>query len=143
MIGFHTYEGHSMTVLVSYVPSPEGYVALNAGIAAARTTQQPIVVLNVAVGSNYSDVTFADEKDLDGVRARLVEEGLGTDVRQVLDARDVAEEVLTLAAALPASMIVVGLRRRSAVGKLLLGSNAQQIILSANCPVLSVRPDDS
>ncbi|MDQ1735394.1 MAG: hypothetical protein QOH56_1645 [Pseudonocardiales bacterium] len=132
-----------MTVLVSYVPSAEGYVALGAGLRAAKTTKQPLVVLNVAVGSNFAEPTFAEEKDLDAVRARIAEEGLEVDVRQVTGARDVAEEVLKLADSLPASLIVVGLRRRSAVGKLLLGSNAQHIILSANCPVLSIRPDPS
>ncbi|MDQ1718627.1 MAG: hypothetical protein QOE89_2580 [Pseudonocardiales bacterium] len=132
-----------MTVLVSYVPSAEGYVALGAGLRAAKTTQQPLVVLNVAVGSNFAEPTFAEEKDLDAVRARIAEEGLEVDVRQITGARDVAEEVLKLADSLPASLIVVGLRRRSAVGKLLLGSNAQHIILSANCPVLSIRPDPS
>ncbi|MDQ1733497.1 MAG: hypothetical protein QOK10_3656 [Pseudonocardiales bacterium] len=132
-----------MTVLVSYVPSPEGFVALDAALDAARTTQRPLVVLNVAVGQNFADPTFADEKDLDAVRERIAASGIEPDVRQVTDARDVAEEVLKLADALPASLIVVGLRRRSAVGKLLLGSNAQQIILSADCPVLSVRPKPS
>jgi nucleotide-binding universal stress UspA family protein len=130
-----------MTVLVSYVPSPEGYAALTAAINAAQPNDESVVVLNVAVGSNFADPTFADEKDLDAVKQRLDEVGLKSQVRQVTNASDVAEEVLSLANSLPASLIVVGLRRRSAVGKLLLGSNAQQIILSANCPVLSVRPD--
>jgi nucleotide-binding universal stress UspA family protein len=129
-----------MTVLVGYVPSQEGYAALSAAVDYARTTARPLVVLNVAVGNNFADPTFADEKDLDAVRKGLAESGVEPDIRQVTDARDVAEELLKLADALPASLIVVGLRRRSVVGKLLLGSNAQHIILSANCPVLSVRP---
>jgi len=132
-----------MTVLVSYVPSSEGFAALNAAIDVARLTAQPVVVLNVAVGSNFADPTFADEKDLDAVGQALARAGLPADIRQVTDARDVAECVLLTADAISATLIVVGLRRRSAVGKLLLGSNAQQIILSANCPVLSVRPDPS
>ncbi|MGX7680797.1 universal stress protein [Jatrophihabitans sp. DSM 45814] len=130
-----------MTVLVSYVPSAEGFAALEAGMQAAKTTDQDLVVLNVVVGSNFADPTFAEEKDLEAVRSRIAQRGIKGDVRQALDARDVAEEVLKAADALPASLIVVGLRRKSLVGKLLLGSNAQQIILSANCPVLSVRPD--
>lgn len=129
-----------MTVLVSYVPSEEGYAALQAGLSAAKAFGRALVVLNVAVGKPVADPTFADEKDLDGVRAAITAEGLEVDVRQVVDARNVAEAVLALADELPASLIVVALRRRSAVGKLLLGSNAQQIILGASCPVLSVHP---
>lgn len=129
-----------MTILVSYVPSAEGFAAMHAAVRAAKLANTSLTVLNVAVGSNFADPTFADERDLDAVRQRLVEEGVEADIRQVTEARDVSEEVLRIADEVGAELIVVGLRRRSAVGKLLLGSNAQHIILSANCPVLSVRP---
>jgi nucleotide-binding universal stress UspA family protein len=46
---------------------------------------------------------------------------------------DIADEV-------GAELIVIGMRRRSAVGKLLLGSTAQRILLDARCPVLAVKP---
>jgi nucleotide-binding universal stress UspA family protein len=50
--------------------------------------------------------------------------------------------VLGVAEEVGAELLVVGLHRRSPVGKALLGSNAQQILLNARCPVLAVRADD-
>jgi nucleotide-binding universal stress UspA family protein len=45
---------------------------------------------------------------------------------------NVAEEV-------GADFLVIGLRRRTPVGKLILGSDAQRILLDATCPVLAVK----
>ncbi len=50
-----------------------------------------------------------------------------------------AEDLVRAASDFEADLIVIGLRRRSAVGKLLLGSNAQEILLEAKCPVLTVK----
>ena len=55
------------------------------------------------------------------------------------DARDPAEELIRTAESADAEFIVIGLRRRSPVGKLLLGSNAQRVLLDACCPVLAVK----
>jgi nucleotide-binding universal stress UspA family protein len=39
------------------------------------------------------------------------------------------------------SMLVIGLRRRTAVGKLIMGSMAQEILMSISCPILAVKAD--
>lgn len=39
-----------------------------------------------------------------------------------------------------AELVVIGIRRRTAVGKLVLGSNATEILMRAPCPVLAVKP---
>ena len=50
-----------------------------------------------------------------------------------------AEEILRIAVEQDAGLIVIGLRRRSPVGKLFMGSTAQQILLDAPCAVLAVK----
>jgi nucleotide-binding universal stress UspA family protein len=129
-----------MTILVPYVPTSEGFTALGQGIDEARRRGSRIVVLNVVLNDNFAAVTSADEQQIDAVEARLTELGIDHEVRQSTDVDSVADQVLRAAEDLDAELIIVGLRRRSAVGKALLGSNAQQIILGAPCPVLSVRP---
>ena len=54
---------------------------------------------------------------------------------------DSAEELIRTAETTDADFIVIGLRRRSPVGKLLLGSNAQRVLLDAACPVLAVKAE--
>jgi nucleotide-binding universal stress UspA family protein len=69
--------------------------------------------------------------------ATLAEAGLEYEVQRA--GSDLAEQVLTLAEDHDAALIVMSTKRRSPVVKLLLGSNAQQVILEAECPVLLVK----
>ena len=53
--------------------------------------------------------------------------------------KSTVEEIEELVHTLQASVLVIGLRRRTAVGKLLLGSTAQEILMTVSCPVLCVK----
>ncbi|MFF3374052.1 universal stress protein [Streptomyces sp. NPDC002680] len=128
-----------MTVLVGYVPSPEGEAALRAGIDEARLRGEKLLVVNTSRGDAYVDPRFAQEPDLAHVREDLAALGIEFDIRQVLGGGDAAEEIIELAEKLDVSLVVIGLRRRSAVGKLITGSAAQQILLGTDCPVLAVK----
>ncbi|MEU8649989.1 universal stress protein [Streptomyces sp. NPDC048737] len=128
-----------MTVLVGYVPSPEGEAALRAGIDEARLRGERLLVVNTSRGDATVDPRFAQEPELAHVREDLAALGVEFDVRQVLGGRDAAEEIVELAAGADVSLVVIGLRRRSAVGKLIMGSAAQRILLDAGCPVLAVK----
>ncbi|TLS46501.1 universal stress protein [Streptomyces montanus] len=128
-----------MTVLVGYVPSPEGEAALRAGIDEARLRDEKLLVVNTSRGDALLDTRFAQEPDLAHVREDLAALGVEFEIRQVLGGRDAAEEIIDLAELPDVSLVVIGLRRRSAVGKLIMGSAAQQILMGVDCPILAVK----
>ena len=128
-----------MTIIVGYVPRPEGRAALDAAIEQARLLGQPVTVLNTSRGERQVDPAYASEDDLTEVKRVLEDSGVTYTVRQSVSGRDVSEEVVEAAEAERARLIVIGLRRRSPTGKFLFGSTAQRILLDAECPVLAVK----
>jgi len=131
------------TIVVGYVPTPEGLAAVDYAVSHARTTGGArIVLVNSGAHGRDSDPKFAAADDLDALAARFDEAGLEHEIRQSAQALSPAEEILTAAEDTDADLIVIGLRRRSPVGKLFLGSSSQQVILDAACPVVAVKRAD-
>ena len=86
-----------------------------------------------------SDPRFASEPALEEVRARLTETGVAFELVQLVRGHEASEELVEAADRVKASLIVIGIRRRTPTGKLITGSQAQRILLDANCPVLAVK----
>lgn len=88
---------------------------------------------------NYVDVILEDsERDLAALAHSLEGHGEAPAVRALARSGDAAEEILRLAAEEDCDLIVIGLRRRSKVGKFLLGSNLQDILMTTERPVIAV-----
>ena len=79
------------------------------------------------------------EQNLDQVKREFATLGLACDIHVVISALSAGENIVEFAEQNSIDLIVIGVRRRSKVGKLLFGSNAQLIILTAPCPVLTVK----
>ena len=128
-------------VVVGYVAKPEGEAAVEQGIAEARLRHATLIVVNSHRGGREfdDDSSAQSEHDLSALEARLQESGLEYEVRQLVRGFEPAEDLIGIAEASDAELIVIGLRRRTPVGKLILGSNAQRILLDAHCPVLAVK----
>ena len=128
-------------VVVGYVPKPEGEAAVDQGIAEAKLRGSTLIVVNSHRGGrDYDDkISVRSEQDLVALEAKLKESGLTYDVRQLVRGLEPAEDLIGIAEDASAELIVIGLRRRTPVGKLILGSNAQRILLDAHCPVLAVK----
>jgi len=133
-----------MTIVVGYVPRSEGRAALRRAAEEARLRSVRLVVVNSHKGgAALDDVEAAEhERELAEVRRELDAEGIQNEVRQLVRGLDPAEDLIAVAKETGADFIVIGLRRRTPVGKLILGSNAQRILLEAPCPVLAVKAED-
>jgi nucleotide-binding universal stress UspA family protein len=130
-------------IVVGYVPKPEGDAALRLAAQEARLRGSSLVIVNSHRGGREFDDAEAatSASQLDGIRDQLAGTGVEHEVRQLVRGADPAEDLVVVADEVAAELIVIGLRRRSPVGKLILGSNAQRILLDAPCPVLAVKAD--
>jgi nucleotide-binding universal stress UspA family protein len=133
------------TIVVGYVPKAEGRAALRRAAEEARLRGARLVVINSERGGRSFDADEArqHEAELETVRGQLAEAGIEAEVRQLVRGMDVAEDLIAVAEETAADFIVIGLRRRSPGGKLILGSNAQRILLDAPCPVLAVKAEEN
>jgi nucleotide-binding universal stress UspA family protein len=126
-------------VVVAYVPRPEGRAALARGIAEARLRETRLVVVNASRGDSLVDERFVQGDARDDLAAELAQAPVPSELRQLSDGRDIAQQLEDVALETGADLIVIGLRRRSPVGKLILGSAASRILLSVSVPVLAVK----
>lgn len=131
-----------MSVAVAHQPSPTSTIALRQAAAEAQMRQTSLAVIHVV-----------DTLDLDKVEA--LRAGLADEIDKTLMVSgnqhlewalypatvqgNVADTVLGLAKEAGAVLLVIGARRRSPVGKLLLGSVTQTILLDADVPVMVVK----
>ncbi|MEI8171494.1 MAG: universal stress protein [Rhodoferax sp.] len=128
-----------MTILVAYAPRPEGQAALDKGLEIAKRRQERLVVVNASPGGQQDDPSKSDVQDVERVEKLLAESGLNAEFKQFVRGKSAVAEIEGLVDSLQVSLLIIGLRKRSAVGKLILGSVAQDILLSVPCPVLAVK----
>jgi nucleotide-binding universal stress UspA family protein len=118
-------------IVVGYSAAPEGRAALSRAIAEARIRNSRLLVVHSA------------GEEVTGLSAELAATGIPHRIHGSDGTLEPAEELINAAESSGADFIVIGLRRRSPVGKRLLGSNAQRVLLDASCPVLAVKADVS
>ncbi len=128
-----------MTIVVGYVPKPEGEAALERAVEEARLRGEDLVVVNSTSGGAYADTSYATDEQLAHVREVLDGSGVSYELVHEVAGREPADHLVEVAEKAHASLLVIGLRRRTAVGKFLMGSSASMILMHAPCPVLAVK----
>lgn len=130
-----------MSVVVAYQETAVGQLALRVAANEAHLRQTSLTVVNVPESVDV-DLVEATRVRLDDEIAGVLQGNghpTGKWKLEVITGEDAAEAVLDLVTGSDAELIVVGARRRSRVGKLLMGSVTQSIIMDATVPVLVVK----
>jgi nucleotide-binding universal stress UspA family protein len=128
-----------MTLLVAYVARPEGQAALDKGIEIAKRRNERLVVVNASPGGTKEDEAMIDVQESERVEKLLRTAGIDAEFKQFVRGKSAVDEINALVDSLQASVLIIGLRKRSPVGKLIMGSVAQELLLTVSCPVLAVK----
>lgn len=130
-----------MKIVVGYLMSPAGEAALDAAVEEARMRNAELLVMHSSKGGASETLEESEQvrEAQSRVEERLNAEGIPFEFHYYVHGNDPAEDILGVAETQSVSLIVIGLRQRSRTGKMLMGSNAHDILMRAPCPVLSVR----
>lgn len=126
-------------VVLGYVPNALGDAAAKAAVDEARRRGASLVVINTTRADRLVDPAYADDDDMSRLQETLQGTGVDFTVHRGTSKDTAAEDVLDAAERNSAELIVIGLRHRTPVGKLIMGSTAQSILLGARCNVLAVK----
>ncbi|WP_127130247.1 universal stress protein [Georgenia sp. SYP-B2076] len=128
-----------MSVVLGFVPTAAGRAALDRAVHEAAKAATTLVVVSEQ-RSDHGAGGAADPDTIAEVRRAAAARDVPVELRGAADGRSAADQLVDLSYEDDVELLVIGLRRRSPVGKLLMGSTAQQVLLDAGCAVLSVKP---
>ena len=132
------------TIVLGYAPTTTGRLALDRAVQEAKLRgSRLLVVLSMWGGKKTAfDEVAQARQALEEAEDRLKAEGVSYELRELVRGKSPAQDLADLAAEEKADLIVIGYRHRTKSGKFFLGSDAQDILLAAPCPVLAVRPPE-
>lgn len=124
-------------IVAGFLRSQEGRAALDRAMEETELRGGQLLVVHTLKDDIEEVRAMRDE--LEQVEKRLASRGIEYTIKEYARGNTPAEDLIQACRDEDADLIVIGLRRRTPVGKLVLGSNAQDILLHADCPVLAVK----
>jgi nucleotide-binding universal stress UspA family protein len=133
-----------MAIVVGFIDNPEGRQALDLAIEEAQRRQRRLIIVHsMKGGSRTKEEEYLNyQKALDDLAADLAERGIDHEIHEYVRDQTPAEDLIEAVSDFDAELLVIGYKRRTATGKALLGSHAQDVLMSATVPVLAVMAPD-
>ena len=129
-----------MKILVGYDRSNVAKEALELAKKHAKAFDAKVFILTSLTQSNelqIEDIQRA-EHEMEYMITSLKEDNISFETQAIVSLLSPGDDLVQFAKDNEIDEIVIGVRRRSKVGKLIFGSTAQFVILNAPCPVVSV-----
>ena len=130
-----------MKILVGYDGSNSAKDALALAKTHAQAFNAEVVVIASLTGGTVThavEVEHAND-DLAFAQKMFDEAAIPCETKLLVRGMTPGEDLVQYAAEKAVDEIIIGIKRRSKVGKLLFGSNAQFVIIKAPCPVVTVK----
>ena len=130
-----------MKIIVCYDGSNAAKEALNLAMVHAKSFGAKVdIVTSMEKGTeNQREDIEQAERGLEWAKSLFQENDVPCNTHLLIRGFTPGEDIVEFAKENKADEILVGVKRRSKVGKLLMGSTAQYIILQATCPVVAVK----
>ena len=130
-----------MKIVVGFIDTPEGHAAVDAAVAEAQLRGGSLVVVHSMHGGSREtgDEYIATAEAFEALSNRLRSLGVAFETHEFVRGNSPAEDIVAAVEATGAGLIVIGIRKRSTTGKILLGSNALDILHDSPVPVLCVK----
>lgn len=133
-----------MAIVVGFIDNPEGRQALDLAIEEAERRQTHLIIVHSMRGGSRTkeEEYLSYQRALDDLTSELSERGIDHEIHEYVRDQSPAEDMIEAVKEFDAELLVIGYRRRTATGKALLGSHAQDVLMNATVPVLAVMAPD-
>jgi len=130
-----------MKLMVCYDGSNVANDAIDLAVKLGKQLRGSVSLVRSISTKRADDVVRVEdlETDLESVGQRVSATGLTVDTHLLIRGGSAGEDLTAFANEKRIDYIVIGIKRRSKVGKMLFGSTAQYVILKAACPVITVK----